>query len=238
MPITKDELEVLRRIFGTAEKAGKINSEELIAIARAIYNTVLSARLDGTITTEKLMVIGKFIFAGVKWEQFPAELNKPARLPFVYATNQFFIPDLLNNVFFIEEENERVEEEPKGELDEKLSAKPVPASQDAPPPWYPSEESKITSAEPAASVNLTSIEPPLAESIITEGEIGGPGSPEEDAMLIENAATEAALEAKAQKALEDAQGAKKEKEASPTATEEPRLVSEEPSPTTNENPIP
>jgi hypothetical protein len=188
MPITTDDRKVLESIFGGGPNR-KMSGAEMACIARGIYSTILHARDGELLPFPKLAVLGKLIFARVEWDQFPEELKKELKVPFVRSAEEYLIPEILNAFAIVEPVAAPAVDGAEGALDSVLS-----------------EETKVASASPTEpAIDGSSV---TEQAGVVEGEVGGPGSPEEEAMLIDRAATEAALEAKAQKALEDAQKAK------------------------------
>jgi hypothetical protein len=252
-------------IGGNRGEERKMSGAEMACIARGIYKTILHARDGQTLPFEKLAVLGKLVFANVQWEQFPEELKKELQVPFYRSAEEYLIPEILKAFAIVEPVATPMASGAEGALDSVLSESPPAdpnarfVGPDGVGTWHPSEETKVASASPTETV---ANDPPVVQKIvvapnppameqtgtsvadtadvitgegIVEGEVGGPGTPEEDAMLIERAATEAALEAKAQKALENAQ---KAKETAKEAAKEDSSSSKEVPSSSDENPIP
>lgn len=123
MAITQKEKDQLRTILG------KIEGMELVRLGGMVYDSVLKAGLS----TPKLLVLGKFIYANVPWAGLPKEIND-VRLALVKSAEENILGKLAD-VFDIAPETEAVEV--KGE---ETSATPAVAA--PPPATLPEEPAK------------------------------------------------------------------------------------------------
>lgn len=101
MPITERQKEAI------VAAIGQLNANELIAISEIMYQTILDAKL----TTDQLTTIGKLIYAKVGWREYQPVLTKmmggdeekgarlanALRFPFVKATEEFLLPNLVKS---------------------------------------------------------------------------------------------------------------------------------------------
>ena len=101
MPITQAEKEQLQNIILKAD------SSELVRIAGSIYDCVLKANLE----TDKLLAIGKHLYARVRWSNVPAGLND-ARLKILRSAEENFLQQL-PNFFAVSETPPPQTEEPQ-----------------------------------------------------------------------------------------------------------------------------
>lgn len=197
MPITNDEKETLIAILG------KIDQLELVVIAKKIYHTLLSAGYQSA----HLMVLGKLVFAKVHWDQIAEILKNDIKLPLIRATEEFFVPGLVEAFRIVEEEDSTERSQAIDELMKEDSFEKAPEPAESVEPSAPSQETQSSDTENTV-----------------EGESGENENPEEDRMLMEKAAAEAALEAKAEKALAKTEAMKEESEKPEEAVEAPEAT--------------
>ncbi len=101
MPITQTEKEQLQKILNKAD------AEELVRIAGSIYDCVLKANLE----TDKLLAIGKLLWARVKWSDMPVGVND-ARFKILRSAEENFLQQL-PNFFAVSETPPPQAEEPQ-----------------------------------------------------------------------------------------------------------------------------